>query len=127
MSGQMKKRQQNAVRELLKDDLLGRVLSSTGETGVLEYRFAAPERRWRADFAWPRLRVALEIDGGTWVSGRHNRPGSVLKDMEKGNGYAVRGWLALHTPWAWVEDGSILPHLIRTIRLRQDELRIGGL
>lgn len=72
----------------------------------MEFPFAAPERRWRADIAFPRVRVAIEIDGGTWTLGRHNRPGSVLKDMEKGNGYAARGWLVFHTPWEWIEDGE---------------------
>lgn len=30
---------------------------------------------------------------------------SMLGDMEKGNGYAQRGWLVFHTPWEWIEGG----------------------
>ena len=29
----------------------------------------------------------------------------MLGDMEKGNGYAQRGWLVFHTPWEWIEGG----------------------
>lgn len=125
MPGQTKKTRpeksrRNLLREQLKSDLLRRVEAQTGEAGVMEYRFAAPERRWRSDLAWPNVRVALEIDGGTWNYGRHNRASSMPKEMEKNNGYAERGWLALHALWKWVEDGTILQPLIQTIRRQQE-------
>lgn len=94
------------IREILKNDFAKLISKNTDELFELEFLFASPERRWRADIAFPRVRVAIEIDGGTWTLGRHNRPGSVLKDMEKGNGYAARGWLVFHTPWEWIEDGE---------------------
>lgn len=56
-----------------------------------EYRFAPP-RRWRFDYAWPRHRVALEVEGGVWVYGRHNRAAGFVRDMEKYNEAAARGW-----------------------------------
>jgi hypothetical protein len=28
-----------------------------------------PRSRWRFDLAWPDQRVAVEVDGGTWVTG----------------------------------------------------------
>ena len=34
-----------------------------------EFRFC--ERRWRFDFAWPSHKVAVEIDGGIFIHGRH--------------------------------------------------------
>lgn len=96
----------NKIREILKNDFAKVISKNTSEPFELEFAFAAPERKWRADIAFPGVRVAIEIDGGTWTLGRHNRPGSVLKDMEKGNGYATRGWLVFHTPWEWIEDGE---------------------
>ena len=36
---------------------------------VAEHRFAPP-RRWRFDFAWPDLRVALELEGGAFGVGK---------------------------------------------------------
>jgi len=56
-----------------------------------EFRFH-PERRWRFDFAWPEFKVAVEIEGGTWTGGRHNRPGGYAADCEKGNEAALLGW-----------------------------------
>jgi very-short-patch-repair endonuclease len=59
-----------------------------------EYRFAAP-RRWRFDYAWPQQMVALEVDGGTWVAGRHTRGSGWQRDTEKLNAAAVLGWRML--------------------------------
>jgi very-short-patch-repair endonuclease len=61
---------------------------------VAEYRFHA-ERRWRFDFAWPERKVAVEIDGGIWVHGRHNRASGYLADLEKLNAAAEAGWRVL--------------------------------
>ena len=55
----------------------------------------ATNRQWRADYAWPDARVALEVEGGVWSRGKHGRGSGIVKDMEKGNGYAVRGWRVL--------------------------------
>ena len=58
-----------------------------------EVRFANP-RRWRWDFAWtrPEHRVALEVQGGIWTDGRHSRGSGLLKEYEKMNAGASRGW-----------------------------------
>ena len=55
-----------------------------------EYRFH-DVRRWRFDFAWPVYRLAAEVEGGTWVNGRHNRPEGFEKDCEKYNTAALAG------------------------------------
>ena len=59
-----------------------------------EYRFD-PERRWRFDFAWPALKMAVEIEGGVWIRGRHVRPVGYLADLEKYNRAVVLGWRVL--------------------------------
>lgn len=61
---------------------------------VAEYRFH-PERRWRFDFADPKRKVAIEIEGGLWNYGRHNRPEGYMKDLEKYNQAALMGWKVL--------------------------------
>lgn len=61
---------------------------------VKEYRFH-PTRLWRFDYAIPDLRIAIEIDGGIWINGRHNRASGYLGDMEKFNAAATLGWVVL--------------------------------
>lgn len=61
---------------------------------VAEHRFH-PSREWRFDWAWPAELVALEVEGGVWTGGRHTRGKGFLRDMEKYNAAAVRGWAVL--------------------------------
>lgn len=49
-------------------------------------------RRWRFDYAWPEHQVALEVEGGVWVGGRHTSGAGFVKDMEKYNEAACMGW-----------------------------------
>ncbi len=63
-----------------------------------EYRFD-PDRKWRFDLAWPVQKVALEIDGGLFVEGAHNRGLALLGQMEKQNAAVLQGWKILrYTP-----------------------------
>jgi hypothetical protein len=61
---------------------------------VREHRFAPP-RRWRFDFAWPSLKVAIEVQGGIWTQGRHTQGAALLKEWEKLNTAALAGWRVL--------------------------------
>jgi len=59
-----------------------------------EYRFH-DTRKWRFDYAWPKRMVALEVEGGVWMRGRHTRGSGFVKDMEKYNQAALMGWTVL--------------------------------
>lgn len=49
-------------------------------------------RKWRFDFAIPEIRVAIEVEGGTYGGGRHSRGVGFSKDCEKYNTAALLGW-----------------------------------
>lgn len=59
-----------------------------------EYVFHAT-RRWRADFAHLDSRTLIEIEGGIWIQGRHNRPQGFANDAEKYLEAALDGWRVL--------------------------------
>jgi very-short-patch-repair endonuclease len=59
-----------------------------------EYRFH-PTRKWRFDFAWPSVMVAVEIEGGTWSGGRHATGAGMAKDCDKYNSATAMGWRVL--------------------------------
>jgi hypothetical protein len=56
-----------------------------------EYRFAA-DRKWRMDYGWPAHKVALEVEGGIWIQGRHSRGSGMSADFVKYNRAAILGW-----------------------------------
>jgi hypothetical protein len=61
--------------------------------GMVEYRFAPP-RRWRWDLCWPdrHLLVAVEVNGGLWVRGRHSRAKGAEADYCKNAAGILLGW-----------------------------------
>jgi hypothetical protein len=65
----------------------------------VEHKFH-PERKWRFDFAWTGFalngKLALEIDGGLFLGGAHNRGARIIKTHEKENEAAALGWRILH-------------------------------
>ena len=63
---------------------------------VKEYRFH-PKRKWRFDYAFPAVKLALEVEGGVWTRGRHTRPKGFLNDVEKYNAATLLGWRVLRT------------------------------
>jgi very-short-patch-repair endonuclease len=63
-----------------------------------ELRFH-PIRRWRFDFAFEDVKLAIEINGGVFTFGRHTRGAGFSKDMEKLNAAQELGWVVLqYTP-----------------------------
>jgi hypothetical protein len=62
-----------------------------------EYRFHHV-RRWRFDYYFKDAMVAIEIEGGIYKYGRHNRASSFWDDAEKYNAAAEMGIRLLRYP-----------------------------
>ena len=102
-----------------------------------EFRFD-PVRRWRFDYAWPLVKIAVEIEGGAHgrlivvghgverrkganvaitpgtrirVGGRHQTGPGMEADIVKYNAAAVAGWLVLRATTTQVRDGYALATL----------------
>lgn len=70
-----------------------------------QYRFAAPLRQYRIDFAWPGFLVAVEVDGGTFVGRGGSGPlvrrtipvgqHQTVEDYRKKNLLNMLGWTVL--------------------------------
>lgn len=54
-----------------------------------------PERKWRFDFAFVGPKLAVEVDGGSFIGGGHNRGAGQAKDHEKQNEAVRLGWRVL--------------------------------
>ena len=67
----------------------------------------SPTRRWRFDVAWPARKLALEVNGGVWVGGRHSRGTGQIRDFEKLNAAQLAGWTVLQVTPQQVADGTV--------------------
>jgi very-short-patch-repair endonuclease len=80
-----------------------------------EFRFH-PERRWRFDFAFPLQKVALEVEGGLYIRGRHNRGAGYEADLEKYAEALCLGWRVLRVSPKHVQSGAALSWAEKVIR-----------
>lgn len=53
-------------------------------------------RKWRFDIAFLESRLAIEVQGGIWTSGRHVRGAALLKEWQKLNFAATLGWRVIY-------------------------------
>lgn len=80
-----------------------------------EYKFH-DVRRWRFDFAFPELKLAVEVEGGTYTNGRHTRGSGYEKDLEKYNEAAKLGWKVLRYTTGQVTNGKAINEVAEVIK-----------
>ena len=79
-----------------------------------EFKFH-PTRKWRADFKIEGWSLLVEIEGGTWVGGRHTRPLGFQNDIVKYNEMMLAGYRLLRGTPADVTSGRLLAWVKRGI------------
>jgi hypothetical protein len=83
-----------------------RILAPELPLPVEEYSFTRPLypkvwqlpagwKRWRFDFCWVEVRLAVECEGGIGSRGRHVRVGGYVGDCDKYNAAALAGFRVL--------------------------------
>ncbi len=100
--------------------IFDKFMADKGIEHILEHRFCAG-RRWRMDIAFPKYKIAIEIEGGAFIKGggRHNRGVGFVKDMEKYNMAASLGWRVFRMTPQQFHKGEWYDWLIRTEMVEQ--------
>lgn len=96
--------QAKAKREALELTMLQQIRALKMADGMKrEYQFC--KRGWRFDFAWPAIKVALEVEGGVFRKGRHTTGSGFTEDCCKYNAAAIDGWLVIRATATHVRNG----------------------
>ena len=72
-------------------------------------------RRWRADFAWLKERLLVEVQGGIWKQGRHVRGSGYERDRERQNEAVLAGWRTLEFTPGHVKTGKAVRDIRRAL------------
>lgn len=86
---------------------------------VPEYRFH-PTRRWRFDWAWPKVLVAVEYEGLlNTPKSRHTTVQGFSNDCEKYNAAALLGWRVIRITALHVKDGIAFDWITEALKGKQ--------
>ena len=116
--------QQNLKKQDNSNKLLKLFLEQDIKGFVTEYRFDTDTgRRWKFDVAHPRLKIAVEVEGGIWTRGRHTRPAGFIADMEKYNKATELGWRVFRTTTAITDMNNVADSVYKLIfRLEEGDV-----
>ena len=84
-----------------------------------------PKRRWRWDFSWefPDIKLAVEIQGGTWMKKSGHVTGSGIdKDYEKWREAIKLGWLVLPFSTSDMRHPAAVCDFVAEVLCRADEV-----
>lgn len=91
----------------LEDELWSQLENAGISPPEYEYRFAkAIGRQWRFDAAFPEHLVAIEVEGGAWVNGRHNRGSGFEADLLKYATATAMGWRVIRVGSKLIKSGE---------------------
>jgi very-short-patch-repair endonuclease len=102
------KEQARAKREALELALAHQLRALGLLVGMHQQWKFHPKRAWRFDFAYPdpEIKLAIEVDGGTWINGGHSRGAGIERDCEKLAAAVILGWRVMRATTNQVKDGS---------------------
>lgn len=110
---QLSRKLQQLSKVKAQDEIFKRDLRKFVGEFETEYYFYA-NRRWRFDYAFPALKLAIEIEGAVWTQGRHTRGSGFVNDIEKYNMAASLGWTLLRFTRQEMNHKATIDMIVKT-------------
>lgn len=85
-----------------------------------------PTRKWRFDFYLKPWSIAVEVEGGAWKIGRHQRPEGYEKDCAKYNAATLAGVRVLRYTTRQVISGEAINEILAAIGSIEPADKEGG-
>lgn len=79
-------------------------------------------RRWRFDLHYLDLKLAIEVEGGTWINGAHTRGKHYAEDCEKYSMAAIMGWKVIRVTSDMIASGRALQLIIAALNPTKENL-----
>lgn len=102
------------------EEALAWQLRAEGVAFEREYRFHE-SRLWRLDFWFADAKLAVELDGGGWVAGRHGTGMGIERDCEKSSHVAMAGYRLMRVTPGQVKRGDALKWILVALGLRKPD------
>jgi very-short-patch-repair endonuclease len=77
-----------------------------------------PGRKFRCDLVWREFGFVVEVDGGTFMAGRHSRGMGQASDCEKQNLLTLLGWRVLRVTTLHVRNGAAVRWIEQALEQR---------
>ena len=78
------------------------------------------KRRFRADYLCPNIKIVIELNGGQWVNGRHNRGGKGYEnDLVKINMAQRNGFQVWQYTYEMISRGELKKDIVEWIELKK--------
>lgn len=84
---------------------------------VLQYQIRTAEGTYRADFAWPDLKLIFEFDGDIKYSGFQPTEQAILDERKRETRLMEEGWTIVRVRWVHLnDDASLKQRLVKKYR-----------
>ena len=81
-----------------------------------QYKYVPSRPRFKADFAFPSLRLLVEVQGGVYTRQAHGSITGIVKDIERGNLATLNGWRLIRVLPKMVSNGEALDLIEKVVR-----------
>ena len=106
---------ESKIERRLDQQIMGNGLAALMAAGPMARNyFFLPDRDFELDFAWPHMKIAVEVQGMA-----HRIKGKFQRDIEKRALALLAGWRVLEVDGASVRDGRAIEWLKQLLELRK--------
>jgi len=110
---EFRKAQAKTERERLETELLFQMRAAQLPEPERQFRFGP---RWIVDFGFPPEQVLIEVQGGSWIGGRHTRGKGYADDCRRLHRAQMLGWHMIFVTGDMIQSGEALQMIEEALR-----------